>query len=115
MTKANLPHPYYPQRKTSYRPTKFNKPIPKSPQNILYQPTNLLNTNPKPNPDFIPLTIKCYRCNEPGHRSNECPQRKVINMVEGCEESELHEKSEVDEDGLEIVEGDVWRKSGMHC
>ncbi|TXG50913.1 hypothetical protein EZV62_023437 [Acer yangbiense] len=63
---------------------------------------------PKPNHYTKPMTGKCYRCNLPGHRSNDCPQRRQVTMVEGAsdEESE-HEISEDDcLDGAELVHGD---------
>lgn len=32
-----------------------------------------------------PLPIKCYRCNQVGHRFIECPQRKTTSLVHGVE------------------------------
>ena len=34
------------------------------------------------NPYARPFGVKCYRCGEVGHHSNECPQWKVVNVVE---------------------------------
>ena len=42
--------------------------------------------------------VKCYKCGEVGHRSNECPKQKAINVVEK------------DDD---VVENEVCRPNGM--
>lgn len=34
-------------------------------------------------PDPYLSKVKCYRCNEWGHKSNTCPQRREIRLVEG--------------------------------
>ena len=34
------------------------------------------------NPYTKHFGIKCYRCGEMGHHSNECPKRKAVNVVE---------------------------------
>ena len=34
------------------------------------------------NPYARPFGVKCYKCEEVGHRSNECPKWKVVNVVE---------------------------------
>src|SRR5205809_752281 len=33
-----------------------------------------------------PFLVKCFKCNQPGHRSSDCPLRKGIHMVERDEE-----------------------------
>ena len=35
-----------------------------------------------PNPYARPFPAKCFKCNQPGHRSSDCPLRKGIHMVE---------------------------------
>ena len=44
-----------------------------------------------------PILRKCYCCNQPGHRYNECPNRRAINMVE----QEEYENILYDPDGDE--------------
>ena len=38
---------------------------------------------PKPTNSYArPTPGKCFKCNQPGHRSNECPLRKAVHLVE---------------------------------
>ena len=38
---------------------------------------------PKPaNPYARPALIKCFKCNQMGHRSSDCPLRKVVHLAE---------------------------------
>ena len=42
----------------------------------------------KENPYTKSRAGKCYRYGEPGHRSNECPKRKQVNIVDYGDDEE---------------------------
>ena len=44
----------------------------------------------QPNPYVKLTTSKCFRCNLPGHCSNECPTRPKAHLVEQNDDSEDH-------------------------
>ena len=85
-----------PQAIQTQNPTRFQKPMenvyPNT--NSTKLPVKTTQAHPPnqqpPNPYARPMTSKCFRCNQPGHRSNECPQRRMVNMAaeisEQCEE-----------------------------
>lgn len=53
------------------------------------------------NPYSKPMNGKCQKCNLPGHRSNECPQRKATNIIarEANEDEEGYQFEPDREDG----------------
>ena len=63
-----------------------------------------------PNPYSRTCGLKCYRCGQPSHHSNECPARKLVNFVDVGEEDEYEQDGEegagLEEllDGAKIVE-----------
>ncbi|XP_010275023.1 PREDICTED: uncharacterized protein LOC104610208 [Nelumbo nucifera] len=53
---------------------------------------NPSNPSKPSNPYARPTPIKCFKCNEVGHRSSDCPRRKAVNMVEREEEEDIEEE-----------------------
>ena len=55
--------------------------------------------------------IKCFKCNQPGHRSSDCPLRKAVHLVEREEEKEDEVYCELDGDEKEDSEDDIEGRS----
>ena len=51
-------------------------------------------TKDKENSYTKPGVGKCYRCGEPGHKSNECPRRRRVNMADCEDEVEVKIETE---------------------
>ncbi|KAI0495115.1 hypothetical protein KFK09_025262 [Dendrobium nobile] len=58
----------------------------------------------KDNPYPRPQGLKCFRCFQPGHKSNECPNRQQLQLLEGEEEDAVDQREEEEE--VEDVLGD---------
>lgn len=87
-------------RQSSYRryspqvPPETIVPTPDKGKNVASgsTPRNNSTEAPKtPNPYAKPTGFKCYRCGLPGHRSNECPTRRTVGLIDGESEGEHNE------------------------
>ncbi|XP_020692917.1 uncharacterized protein LOC110107098 [Dendrobium catenatum] len=56
---------------------------------------------PRDNPYAKPTNLKCFRCFQPGHKSNECPTRPQIQIVEGDNNEAVERSPEITEDVFE--------------
>jgi hypothetical protein len=67
------------------------------------QPVTIPASN---NPYARPGPEKCFRCNQPGHRSNQCPKRQTINLIETGGDVEDYKDHETGDDlcGYEATE-----------
>ncbi|KAF9670812.1 hypothetical protein SADUNF_Sadunf13G0107700 [Salix dunnii] len=76
--------PLNPQNNSMTYPTK-------GPSSSRTQATPTVGVPPEAprNPYSRPTTDKCYRCGQQGHRSNICPRRGVVNLIEQGEESDV--------------------------
>ncbi|XP_028556926.1 uncharacterized protein LOC110109044 [Dendrobium catenatum] len=60
----------------------------------------------KDNPYTKPNTLKCFRCFQPGHKSNECPQRQQVQLAECQEDAEQAEIGGDEEGEIEEIPAD---------
>ncbi|PKU68484.1 RNA-directed DNA polymerase [Dendrobium catenatum] len=60
----------------------------------------------KENPYVKPSTLKCFRCFQVGHKSNECPTRPQVQLIEGEGDDEIVEIAGDDDQEAEDVIAD---------
>ncbi|KAI0507351.1 hypothetical protein KFK09_013473 [Dendrobium nobile] len=109
----------------------WQEPIPSSNKAATQSVTRSVNSNPPPtqsatpsgvsteakipykpksttasNPYAKPSNLKCFRCFQPGHKSNECPQRQQLQIAEFDEESESEEAAVGDAEEAVDVQAD---------
>jgi hypothetical protein len=65
------------------------------------------------NPYAKPRPKKCFRCNQPGHRSNQCPKRQTINLIETRGDTEDEEDHETGDDMLEYEATEAFADEGV--
>ncbi|XP_028549525.1 uncharacterized protein LOC110110738 [Dendrobium catenatum] len=58
------------------------------------------------NPYAKPATFKCYRCFQPGHKSNDCPNRQQVQLMEGEPDDEYQGAELVNEQDFEDLQAD---------
>ncbi|PON89375.1 Zinc finger, CCHC-type [Trema orientale] len=68
--------------------------------------TNQIGQFP-PNPYAKPPPIRCYKCNQLGHKSNECSLRCFVNVTEEVSDEQDLEYVRDDTPDVELVECDV--------
>lgn len=57
----------------------------------------------QPNPYTKPFPLKCFKCQQPGHRSNECPLRRQVGLLGGND----HNDDYYSECGDEFAEAEL--------
>ncbi|XP_028555177.1 uncharacterized protein LOC114580768 [Dendrobium catenatum] len=58
------------------------------------------------NPYVKPATLKCYRCFQPGHKSNDCPNRQQIQLLEGEAEDDHYSAENINAREFEDLQAD---------
>ncbi|XP_024031026.1 uncharacterized protein LOC112094434 [Morus notabilis] len=87
------------------RSPQVSKPTPDAPE-ASRAAEKLPSIQNKPNPCARPFLGRCLRCNQPGHKSNECPQHRQVNLVGdgGEEDYDACGVEEGERDETELVE-----------
>jgi len=67
---------------------------------ILIPATTPAVAKSKDNPYSKPGIGKWYRCGESGHKSNECPKRRQVNMADYEEEDDVLIETELEDSDL---------------
>ncbi|XP_028552635.1 uncharacterized protein LOC110101527 [Dendrobium catenatum] len=81
-------------------------PVGAGSRNLEMKSTTKIKGQSKENPYSKPMTIKCFRCFQQGHKSNECPTRPQLHTIEAEEDTALDEGEEEMENSHEDVGGD---------
>ncbi|KAL8116363.1 hypothetical protein AgCh_022749 [Apium graveolens] len=72
-----------------------------------YHPRNINGIGTSKSANVNPYALsgvdKCYRCGEPGHKSNQCPRRAGVGLATHDEDDNYDIPNEVDEDEDEIT------------
>ncbi|KAL8116365.1 hypothetical protein AgCh_022751 [Apium graveolens] len=72
-----------------------------------YHPRNINGIGTSKSANVNPYALsgvdKCYRCGEPGHKSNQCPRRARVGLATHDEDDNYDIPNEVDEDENEIT------------
>ncbi|XP_020686424.1 uncharacterized protein LOC110102428 [Dendrobium catenatum] len=62
--------------------------------------------NTRDNPYARPTTLKCFRCFQSGHKSNECPNRQQVQMLDGEQDGSAAQVVTETDGEEEILQGD---------
>ncbi|KAK4489910.1 hypothetical protein RD792_000558 [Penstemon davidsonii] len=99
---------------TSKDDNEISNPLPTKTNLNKHDPKSEIINNSTRTKSNSPNSRKCFKCQGFGHIASECPNRKIVSLVEENFDEELEEETNKEEDENEITFGDQGESLIIH-